>query len=117
MNRVAKMEVGEKVIVCGRSGRWWNSEIKERIALRWQLYKKVISGRDDLCDEYCQLHREVKYFVRLAVWNEIVEKVNIDFNGSRKGFWALKTECNKQNIASLQNEAGVSVRSLKGKCI
>ena len=43
MNRVAKMEVGEKVIVCGRSGRWWNSEIKERIALRWQLYKKVIS--------------------------------------------------------------------------
>ena len=61
VNRVAKMEVGEKVIVCGRSGRWWNSEIKERIALRWQLYKKVISGRDDLCDEYCQLHREVKY--------------------------------------------------------
>ena len=43
MNRVAKMEVGEKVIVCGRSARWWNSEIKERIALRWQLYKKVIS--------------------------------------------------------------------------
>ena len=52
MNRVAKMEVGEKVIVCGRSARWWDSEIKERIALRRQLYKKVISGRDDLWDEY-----------------------------------------------------------------
>ena len=33
VNRVAKMEVGEKVIVCGRSARWWDSEIKERIAL------------------------------------------------------------------------------------
>ena len=32
MNRVAKMEVGE-VIVCGRSARWWVSEIRERIAL------------------------------------------------------------------------------------
>ena len=48
MNRVAKMEVGEKVIVCGRSARWWDSEITERNALRRQLYKKVISGWDDL---------------------------------------------------------------------
>ena len=45
------MEVGEKVIVCGRSARWWDSEM--RIALRQQLYKKIISGRDDLWDEYC----------------------------------------------------------------
>ena len=44
VNRVAKMEVGEKV--CGRSARWW----KERIVLRRQL---VISGWDDLWDEYC----------------------------------------------------------------
>ena len=34
MNRVAKMEVGEKMILCGRSARWRDSEIKERIALR-----------------------------------------------------------------------------------
>ena len=27
-NRVAKSEVGEKMIVCGRVTRWWNSEIK-----------------------------------------------------------------------------------------
>ena len=28
VNRVAKAEVGEKVIVCGRSVRWWDDEIK-----------------------------------------------------------------------------------------
>ena len=55
VNMVPKIEVGEKVIVCGRSARWWDSEIKERIALRRQLYKKDISGQDDLWDEYCQL--------------------------------------------------------------
>ena len=34
MNRVATMEIGEKVIVCSRSDRWWDSEIKERMSLR-----------------------------------------------------------------------------------
>ena len=29
VNRVAKSETGEKVIVCGRSAKWWDSEIKE----------------------------------------------------------------------------------------
>ena len=64
MNRVAKMEVGEKVIVCGRSARWWDSEIKERIALRRQLYQKIISGQDVLWDGYCRLRTEVKDFCR-----------------------------------------------------
>ena len=31
MNRLAKIEVGEMVIVCGRSPRRWESEIKEKI--------------------------------------------------------------------------------------
>ena len=48
MNRVPKMEVGEKVIVCGRSARWRYSEIRERTALRQQF--------GDLWDEYCHCH-------------------------------------------------------------
>ena len=35
-------------------------KFKEKIALRWQLCRKVISGRDDLWDKYCQLQKEVK---------------------------------------------------------
>ena len=64
MKRVAKSEIGEKVIVCGRSATWWDSQIEEKIALRRHLYRKVISGRDYLWDEYCQLHRKVKDIVR-----------------------------------------------------
>ena len=55
---------------------------------------------------------------KLAVWNEVVEKVNVDFDGSKKEFWAFvgrRTKGKKQNIASLRNEAGVSVTSTKGK--
>ena len=34
----------------------------------------------------------VKDFVRekkLAVWNEVVEKVNVDFDGSKNEFWVF----------------------------
>ena len=56
------------------------------------MYKKVIKGRKDLWDEYCRLRREVKEIVRekkLTIRNEVVEKVNVDFDGSRKEFWAF----------------------------
>ena len=50
------------------------------------MYKKVVSGRKELWDEYCRLCTEVKEAVRLSIWNEVVENVNADFEGSRKEF-------------------------------
>ena len=73
VNRVAKSEVGDNMIDCGR---WWDNEIKEKISLRREVYKKVIKGREDLWNEYCRLRREVKELVRekkLTIWNEVVE--------------------------------------------
>ena len=37
VKRVAKNVVGEKMLVCGRAARGWDSEIKDRIALRREL--------------------------------------------------------------------------------
>ena len=121
VNRVAKREVGDKMIVCGRAARWWDKELKEKISLRREVYKKVIKGREDLWNEYCRLRREVKELVRekkLTIWNEVVEKVNVDFDGSRKEFWAFvgrRTKGKKKNITSLKSDAGVSVTSTRGK--
>ena len=56
------------------------------------MYEKVIKGREDLWDECCRLHGEVKELVReisLSFWNEVVEKLNVDFDGSKKELWAL----------------------------
>ena len=92
VNRVAKREVRDKMIVCGRAARWWDNEIMEKISLRQEAYKKVIKGREYLWDEYCRLRREVKELVgekKLTIWNEVVEKVNVDFDGNRKEFWAF----------------------------
>ena len=119
VNSVAKSEVGEKMIVCGGAARWWDNE---KISLWRELYKKVINGREDLWDEYCRLRKEVKELVRekkLNIWREVVEKANIDFDGSKKEFWAFvgrRTKGKrKKNIPSLKSEAAVSVTSTRGK--
>ena len=119
VNRVAKREVGDKMIVCGRAARWWDKELKEKISLRREVYKKVIKGQEDLWDEYCRLRREVKELVKekkLTIWNEVVEKVNVDFDGSRKEFCAFvrRTKGKKKNI-TLKSDAGVSLTSTRGK--
>ena len=41
VNRVAKCELGEKMIVCGRAARWWDEQIKDRINARLEVYRKV----------------------------------------------------------------------------
>ena len=37
VNRVAKNVVGEKTIVCGKSARWWDNEIKDKINCRREV--------------------------------------------------------------------------------
>ena len=68
--------------------------IKNRINLWREVYKKVVNGQNmkDLWDEYCTLRKEVKELVRekkLSIWNEDLEKANVDFDGSKKEFWAF----------------------------
>ena len=48
VNRVVRDTVGEKVIVCGRSVRWWDDE---KIEQRRQLYKRMVRGQEGLWDE------------------------------------------------------------------
>ena len=52
------------------------------------------------------------------MWKEVVQKVNVDFEGSRKEFWAFvgrRTKAKNRGIASLKGVEGVSVTSTKGK--
>ena len=73
--------------MCGRAARWWDEQIKDKINARLQVYKKVVNGREDLWGEYCRLRKVVKQLViekKLNIWNELVEKVNTDFDENRK---------------------------------
>ena len=84
VNRVAKAEVGEKVVVCGRAAKWWDDEIKAKIEQRRELYKRILRGEDGLWEEYVRLRKEVKQLVtekKLQIWNEVVDKANSDYEG------------------------------------
>ena len=54
------------------------------------------------------MRREVKSLViakKLAVWNEVVEKENEDFEGSREEFWAFvgrRTRGKRRGIAGFK---------------
>ena len=121
VNRVAKCELGEKMTVCGRAARWWHVQIKDKMNASREVYKKVVNGLEDLWDEYCTLRNEIKQLViekKLNIWNELVEKVNIDFDENRKEFWAFvgrKPKGKKKNIASLRSDTGLSLTSTRGK--
>ena len=55
---------------------------------------------------------------KLNIWNELVEKVNTDFDENRKDFWAFvgrKSKGEKKNIASLKSDTGLSLTSTQGK--
>ena len=90
----------------------WDEQIKDRVNARREVYRKVVNGLEDLWDEYCSLRKEVK---QLVIWNELVEKVNTDFDENRKEFWAFvgrKTKGKIKNIASLKSDTGMSITSI-----
>ena len=107
--------------MCGRAARWWDEQIKDKINARRQIYRKVVNGREDLWGEYCRLRKEVKLLViekKLNIWNELVEKVNTDFDENRKEFWAFvgrKSKGKNKNKASLKSDTGLSLKSTRGK--
>ena len=63
--------------MCGRAGRWWDDEIKQKIEERREVYRNILRGQGDLWVEYTKLRREIKSLVtgkKLVVWNEVVER-------------------------------------------
>ena len=42
VNRVAKCELGEKIIVPIKAARWWDEYIKDKINAKREVYKNVV---------------------------------------------------------------------------
>ena len=77
VTKVAKSVIGERMVVCGRSTKWWDEEIKGKIKQRREVYKRFRhNGDSKLWTEYCKLRKEVKQLViekKIVMWNNIVE--------------------------------------------
>ena len=56
------------------------------------MHKRILRCEDELWEEYVRLRKEVKQLVtekKLQIWNEVVDKVKSDYEGSKKEFWAF----------------------------
>ena len=42
INRVAKCELGEKIIVCARAARWWDEQIKDEITQNGKYIRRLL---------------------------------------------------------------------------
>ena len=87
--------------------------IMNKINCRREVYKKFVSGRKELWARLCKEVKEAVREKKLSIWNEVVEKVNADFERSRNKFWAFVGKY--MNITLLKSKAGVSVNSTQGK--
>ena len=52
VNRVAKCELGENMIVCDRAARWWDEQIKNRIKNRINARRECV-GRLLMVERIC----------------------------------------------------------------
>ena len=43
------------MIVCGKSARWWDSEVKGKINSRRKLHKRMLGGNLDTWEDYGKL--------------------------------------------------------------
>ena len=65
--------------------------------------------------------KEIKQLViekKFNIWNELVEKVNPDFDEHRKDLWAFvgrKSKDKRKNIVSLRSDTALSLTSIRGK--
>ena len=77
------------------------------------MYKNVLDGSADAWEDCCELRKKVKDLVRKKKtdnWNDVVEKVNTDYEGSRKEFWAFvgkRSKGKKNTVGSLRSDKGV----------
>ena len=62
---------------------WW---VSQNIL---EVYRKIANGEEELWEEYFKLHREVESLVTERKLNEMLQKANSDYDGSRKEFWAF----------------------------
>ena len=82
------------------------SRSKIKLTQDGKYIRRLLMVGKILWGEYCRLWKEVKQLViekKLNIWNELVEKVNTDFDENRKEFWAFvgrKSKGKKKNIVS-----------------
>ena len=90
VSRVARDVIGKKRIVCGRSVRWWDEELREMVIDRRACHKRVKKGNKEAWSEYCMKCKLLKEKIRekSRIQNEsYMQSINKSYKKNKNEFW------------------------------
>ena len=56
----------------------------------------MVSDQKELWSEYCRLHKDLVR--QKKIWNDVIDRANAHFEGSRKEFWAFDRKGRRKNF-------------------
>ena len=121
--RVARDVIGKKRIVCGRSVRWWDEELREMVIDRRSCHKRVMEGNKEAWSEYCTKRKLLKEKIRekRRIQNEsYMQSVNESYKKNKNEFWKFvhskQSNGSKKKIQLLRDDTyNSSVSDTKDK--
>ena len=123
VSRVARDVIGKKRIVCGRSVRWWDEELREMVIDRCACHKRVIEGNKEAWSEYCVKRKLLKEKIRekRRIQNEsYMQSINESYKKNKNEFWKFvhskQSNGSKKKIQLLRDDTyNCSVSDTKDK--
>ncbi|MEP5536837.1 hypothetical protein, partial [Ekhidna sp.] len=86
----ASKVIGKKLVVCNRSVKWWDEQVKEAIRARRKAHVRYTSRTTSTgWEEYAIARKKVVDTVekKKRIWKYVVNKTNEDFEGGMKQMW------------------------------
>ena len=94
VSRVTIDVIGRKRIVCGRSVRWSNEELRDMMIDRRACHKLVMEGNKEAWSEFCMKRKLLKEKIRekRRIQNEsYMQSINESYKKNMNEFWKICT--------------------------
>ena len=120
VDKAASLTLGRKLIICGRSVRWWDEELRQMVRDRRDCSAKGLN-KDNNWNEYLRLRKELKQKIRekrKICREEFMANVNSNYRKNVKAFWKFVSgsiKSNKNRIETLVDSSGNRCSSHAGK--
>ena len=121
VDKAASIALGCRLIICGRSVKWWDEEIRQPVKDCRPCFAQGL-GNDTNWNEYFKIRRELKEKIRDKRKNckeEVMNNVKSTYRKNMNAFWkfvkrSIKSSA-KIRIETLTDDSSNSFASHRGK--
>ena len=90
VDKAASIALGHKLIICGRSVRWWDEELRQLVKDHRACFTQDLDN-DSNWSDYVKICKELKWKIRerTICREEFMANVNNNYRKNIKAFWKL----------------------------